>query len=201
MIINGNRVALIYANDPEDINYTEFGINNAVVIDNTGVWRDKSSLSRHLRPGVSHVLFTAPGKDIPNIVYGINHDDFDYEQHNIVCAASCTTNALVPPLKVLDDVFGIEKGHVESIHAYTSDQNLLDNFHKKPRRGRAAAINMVLTSTGAGEAVAKVLPKLNGKWTGNAVRVPTPNVSLVIMNLVLTKATDKEKLNEVLKKA
>jgi glyceraldehyde 3-phosphate dehydrogenase len=201
LIINGNRVALIYAASPEDIDYTKYGISNALVIDNTGVWRDKQALSRHLRPGISHVLFTAPGKDIPNIVYGVNHDSFDYNTDNVVCAASCTTNALVPPLKVIEDTFGIEKGHVETIHAYTSDQNLLDNFHKKPRRGRAAAINMVLTSTGAGEAVAKVLPHLKGKLTGNAVRVPTPNVSLVIMNLSLKKKVTKDELNHVLKTA
>ena len=154
-----------------------------------------------MRPGVSHVLFTAPGKDIPNIVYGINHEAFNYTEENIICAASCTTNAIAPVIKVIDDAFGIEKGHLETIHAYTSDQNLLDNFHKKPRRGRAAAINMVLTSTGAGEAVAKVMPHLAGILTGNAVRVPTPNVSLAIINLSLKSKTDKNQLNELLKNA
>jgi len=201
LIINGNRVALIYAGSPEDIDYTSHGIQNGLVIDNTGVWRDKASLSRHLRPGITQVLFTAPGKDIPNIVYGVNHDAFDYEVENVICAASCTTNAIVPPIKVLDDAYGIEKGHIETIHAYTSDQNLLDNFHKKPRRGRAAAINMVLTSTGAGEAVAKVMPHLSGILTGNAVRVPTPNISLAIMNLSLKQKTTKAELNNLLKTA
>ncbi|MBK7425961.1 MAG: glyceraldehyde-3-phosphate dehydrogenase [Saprospiraceae bacterium] len=201
LLINGNKVMLIYAAGPAEIDYTEFGIENGVVIDNTGVWRDKASLSQHMRPGVSHVLFTAPGKDIPNIVYGINHEAFNYTEENIICAASCTTNAIAPVIKVIDDAFGIEKGHLETIHAYTSDQNLLDNFHKKPRRGRAAAINMVLTSTGAGEAVAKVMPHLAGILTGNAVRVPTPNVSLAIINLSLKSKTDKNQLNELLKNA
>lgn len=201
LIINGNRVALIYAATPAEIDYREYGIEDAIVIDNTGVWRDKASLSQHLRPGISHVLFTAPGKDIPNIVYGVNHDEFDYNEEKVICAASCTTNAIVPVIKVMDDRFGIEKGHIETIHAYTSDQNLLDNFHKKPRRGRAAAVNMVLTSTGAGEAVAKVMPHLAGILTGNAVRVPTPNVSLAIMNLSLKKPTASGELNDVLKQA
>ncbi len=201
LLINGNRVVLIYAANPSDIDYTDYGIQNAILIDNTGVWRDKASLSQHLRPGVTKVLFTAPGKDIPNVVYGVNHEDFDFDQETVLSAASCTTNAIVPVIKVIDDNFGIEKGHIETIHAYTSDQNLLDNFHKKPRRGRAAAINMVLTSTGAGEAVAKVMPHLAGILTGNAVRVPTPNVSLVIMNLNLNQTTNKEDVNAKLKNA
>jgi len=201
LIINGNKVALIYAGSPADIDYTKYGINHALLIDNTGVWRDKASLSQHLRPGIAKVLFTAPGKDIPNIVYGVNHDNFDYGNEEVICAASCTTNAIVPIIKVMDDHFGIEKGHIETIHAYTSDQNLLDNFHKKPRRGRAAAVNMVLTSTGAGEAVAKVMPHLAGILTGNAVRVPTPNVSLAIMNLSLNKETNKDEINAILKQA
>jgi glyceraldehyde 3-phosphate dehydrogenase len=201
LLINGNRVVLIYAANPSDIDYTDYGIHNAILIDNTGVWRDKASLSQHLRPGVTKVLFTAPGKDIPNVVYGVNHENFDFDQETVLSAASCTTNAIVPVIKVIDDNFGIEKGHIETIHAYTSDQNLLDNFHKKPRRGRAAAINMVLTSTGAGEAVAKVMPHLAGILTGNAVRVPTPNVSLVIMNLNLNSTTDKDDVNAKLKNA
>ncbi len=201
LIINGNRVAIIYANSPEDIDYTGYGISNGMVIDNTGMWRDEASLSRHIRPGITHVMLTAPGKDIPNIVYGVNQERFDDGELIVSSAASCTTNAIVPPLKVLDEAFIIEKGHIETIHAYTSDQNLLDNFHKKPRRGRAAAINMVLTSTGAGVAVSKVLPRLQGRLTGNAVRVPTPNVSLAIMNLTFNKPTTAEAINDLLKDA
>lgn len=201
LIINGNRVAMIYARQPQDIDYTQYGIDNGIVIDNTGMWRDQVALSQHLRPGVSHVLLTAPGKDIPNIVYGVNHEEFNFNNQAVSSAASCTTNAIVPPLKVIDQALGIEKGHIETIHAYTSDQNLLDNFHKKPRRGRAAAINMVLTSTGAGVAVAKVMPHLKGLLTGNAVRVPTPNVSLAIMNLSFKKATSAKAINDLLKAA
>ncbi|MEM8908694.1 MAG: glyceraldehyde-3-phosphate dehydrogenase, partial [Bacteroidota bacterium] len=201
MIINGNRVQLIFASQPEDIDYTTYGIQEALVIDNTGVWRDKAGLSRHLRPGVSQVLLTAPGKGVPNIVYGANHETAQLDQDQIFSAASCTTNAIVPILKVIDDRFGIERGHIETIHAYTSDQNLLDNFHKKPRRGRGAATNMVLTTTGAAKAVAKVLPHLEGLLTGNAVRVPTPNVSLAILSLNLKELTDRETVNQVLKAA
>ncbi|RMG80889.1 MAG: glyceraldehyde-3-phosphate dehydrogenase [Bacteroidetes bacterium] len=201
LIVNGNRIQLIYANQPEDIDYTEYGIQQALVIDNTGVWRDKKGLSRHLRPGVSQVMLTAPGKDVPNIVCGINQAQFDYETDNVFSAASCTTNAISPVLKVLHDQLGIESGHVETIHAYTNDQNLLDNFHKKPRRGRGAPVNMVLTTTGAASAVAKVMPEFAGKLTGNAVRVPTPNVSLAILNLRIQKPTPREDLDELFKNA
>ncbi len=201
LIINGNRVQMIYANNPAEIDYTKYGIQNALVIDNTGVWRNQEELSKHLCPGVAQVMLTAPGKDIPNIVFGVNHATLDLEKEKIFCAASCTTNAIVPVLKVIDDGLGIERGHIETIHAYTSDQNLLDNFHKKPRRGRAAAVNMVLTTTGAASAVAKVIPHLNGKLTGNAVRVPTPNVSLAILSLTLKKQTDLEAVNKLMKEA
>ncbi len=201
LLINGNRVALIYASHPSDIDYTHFGIRDALVIDNTGVWRDREALAVHLRPGVSKVLLTAPGKEIPNIVYGINHESVDLESDDILCAASCTTNAIAPVLQVMDQAFGLTKGHIETIHSYTSDQNLLDNFHKKPRRGRGAATNMVLTTTGAATAVAKVLPHLKGKLTGNAVRVPTPNVSLAIMNLDIKDTVTVEEVNAALKNA
>ena len=201
LIINGNRVKMIFAKEPEKIDYTEYGITDALVIDNTGVWRDKEALSRHLRPGVAQVLLTAPGKNVPNIVYGVNQNEYDLQEDRVFCAASCTTNAIVPVLKVLDEQFGVVRGHIETIHAYTSDQNLLDNFHKKPRRGRGAAVNMVLTTTGAAKAVAKVLPRLSGKLTGNAVRVPTPNVSLAILNISLEKGTNVDDLNGVLREA
>lgn len=200
LLINGNHVHLIYASAPSEVDYTQYDIHDAIVIDNTGVWRDRASLEQHLRPGASHVILTSPGKDIPNIVYGANHESIDPEE-NILCAASCTTNAIVPVIKAIDDKFAIQKGHIETIHSYTSDQNLLDNFHKKPRRGRAAAINMVITSTGAGEAVSKVMPHLVGKLTGNAVRVPTPNVSLAILNLTLDASVTKEEVNLAVKDA
>ncbi len=201
LLLNGNRVKFIFANSPEEIDYTEYGINNALLIDNTGMWRDKKGLSNHLRPGISKVLLSAPGKDIPNIVYGVNHKTVNVDVINVFSAASCTTNAIVPVIKVINDKYGVAKGHIESIHSYTNDQNLLDNFHKKPRRGKDAATNMVLTTTGAASAVAKVIPELEGILTGNAVRVPTPNVSLAILNLTINKATTLNQLNSAMKEA
>ena len=200
--INGNRVRLIYAGAPEELDYTTYGIHDALLIDNTGVWRSKDELSRHLRPGISAVMLTAPGKgDVPNIVYGANQNEFDFDKVLVMSAASCTTNAIVPVLKVINDRYGVMNGHLETIHAYTNDQNLLDNFHKKERRGRGAPVNMVLTSTGAATAVAKVLPELAGKLSGNAIRVPLPNVSLAILKLNLKDRTTKEELNQILKQA
>ncbi len=202
LIINGQIVKMIEANSPEDINYEDYGIKDALVIDNTGVFKDREALGRHLKSGgVSKVLLTAPGKGIPNIVYGINHKDLDIEGENIFSAASCTTNAISPILKVIEDAYGVEKGHIETVHAYTNDQNLLDNMHKKPRRGRSAAINMVITSTGAGNAVVKVIPTLEGKLTANAVRVPTPNGSLAILSLNVEKETSIEDVNQLIKSA
>lgn len=201
IIINGQIVKMIEAKQPEDIDYTAYGINNALIIDNTGVFKDKEALSRHLKAkGASKVLLTAPGGGIPNIVYGINHFDLDIEGQDIFSAASCTTNAISPILHVINNKYGIEKGHIETVHAYTNDQNLLDNMHKKPRRGRSAAINMVITSTGAGKAVTKVIPDLKDKLTANAVRVPTPNGSLAIMNLTLkNNASSVKEINDVIK--
>jgi glyceraldehyde 3-phosphate dehydrogenase len=201
-IINGNRVKLLYANAPEDIDYTAHGINNAVIIDNTGKWRDREGLSRHLKAkGAAKVLLTAPGKgDIPNIVYGVNHTNVDADE-TIFSAASCTTNAVVPPLKVLDQEFGILSGHIESVHAFTNDQNLTDNYHPKARRNRSAAMNMVITSTGAATAAAKALPSLAGKLTASAIRVPTPNVSLAILNLNLGRETTRDEVNEFLRQS
>lgn len=203
LIINGQTIYFIVANNPEDIDYTAYGIEDALLIDNTGVFRDREGLSRHLAAkGIAKVLLTAPAKgDIPNIVAGINDADFDFNKETIVSNASCTTNAIVPVLKVIDDSFGIEKGHIETIHSYTNDQNLLDNYHKKYRRGRSAALNMVITETGADKAVAKVIPHLGGKLTGNAVRVPTPNVSLAILNLSLNKVTSRDEVIDIIKQA
>lgn len=202
LIINGQIVKMIDASNPEDIDYTSYGIQNALVIDNTGVFTNREALSRHLQAkGVSKVILTAPGKEIPNIVYGINQDTLDLENENIFSAASCTTNAISPVLKVINDKYGVVKGHIETVHAYTNDQNLLDNMHKKPRRGRAAAINMVITSTGAGAAVTKVIPDLMDKLTANAVRVPTPNGSLAILSLELNSHTSVDEVNALMKDA
>jgi glyceraldehyde 3-phosphate dehydrogenase len=200
LIINGTTVHVITANSPEEIDYTQFGIANALVIDNTGAFTNEEALQRHLvSKGVDKVLLTAPGKGVPNIVYGVNHNEFNPDEVSIFSAASCTTNAITPILKVVEDTLGVLKGHLETIHAYTNDQNLVDNMHKKYRRGRAAALNMVITETGAGSAVAKALPSLAGKLTSNAIRVPVPNGSLVVLNLEVTKTTSIEEVNNIMK--
>ncbi len=203
LLINGSTIPIISANNPEDIDYTLYGIHDALVIDNTGAFRTKEALERHLKAkGVEKVLLTAPGKEgVPNIVYGVNHTDYDPDNYDVFSAASCTTNAIAPVLQAIDEVFGIEKGHLETIHAYTNDQNLVDNMHKKYRRGRAAAINMVITETGAGNAVGKAVPSLLGKLTSNAIRVPVPNGSLAILNLKIIKETNKKGVNEIIKES
>lgn len=197
---NGTSIKVIYSDGPDQVDYTQYGIDNAIVIDNTGIWKDEAGLGLHLKSkGVKKVLLTAPSKgDIKNIVYGVNHDMIQPEDL-IVSAASCTTNAITPVLKAVHDHYTIRNGHVETVHSYTNDQNLIDNYHKAERRGRSAPLNMVLTSTGAAKAVAKALPELAGKLTGNAIRVPTPNVSMAIMNLNLGQETSKDELNAFLR--
>lgn len=197
---NGTPIQMIYANDPAEIDYTAYGIDNAIVVDNTGAWRDRDGLSKHLESkGVDRVLLTAPGKgDIPNIVYGINQDMIGDER--VLSAASCTTNGITPVLKVINDRYGVKHGHVETVHSYTNDQNLADNFHKGNRRGRAAGLNMVLTETGAAKAVSKALPEFEGKLTGNAIRVPTPDVSMAVLNLDLDKEVEKDEVNTFLRR-
>ncbi|MBK1872046.1 glyceraldehyde-3-phosphate dehydrogenase [Marinobacter sp. 1-3A] len=200
LIANGNFIKVIYSNGPDQVDYTQHGIKNAIVVDNTGIWRDEEGLGLHLKSkGVSRVILTAPGKgDIKNIVYGINND-WITDDDKILSAASCTTNAITPVLKAIYDEYGIEDGHVETVHSYTNDQNLIDNYHKGSRRGRSAALNMVITETGAAKAVSKALPELKGKLTGNAIRVPTPNVSMAILNLNLKKEVDVETVNDYLR--
>ena len=202
IIANGQEIQIIDGNNPEEIDYNSYGINNALLIDNTGAFKTKEELSRHLQAkGINKVLLTAPGKGIPNIVYRINNKIINVDQEHIFSAASCTTNAISPILKLVEENYKIEKGHLETVHSYTNDQNLLDNMHKKPRRGRSAAINMVITSTGAGNAVSKVIPSLKGKLTANAVRVPTANVSLAILKLSLNKKTSIEDINNTIREA
>ncbi len=198
---NGTRIQVIYSNSPAEVDYTSYGIDNAIVVDNTGIWRDREGLSQHLQSkGVSRVVLTAPGKgDLLNIVYGINHDMIT-DDEQIITAASCTTNGITPVLKVINDRYGVEHGHVETVHSFTNDQNLIDNFHKGTRRGRAATLNMVLTETGAAKAVSKALPEFEGKLTGNAIRVPTPNVSMAVLNLTLEKEVDRDEVNNFLRK-
>ncbi len=201
LIINGTTVHIITANGPEEIDYTAFGIEDALVIDNTGAFTTQEALARHLvSKGVAKVLLTAPGKGVPNIVHGVNQNDYNPDKVDIFSAASCTTNAITPILKAVEDTLGVVKGHLETIHAYTNDQNLVDNMHKKYRRGRAAGLNMVITETGAGSAVAKALPSLAGKLTSNAIRVPVPNGSLVVLNLEVAKETSIEEVNAIMKR-
>jgi len=202
IVVNGQVIKFIDGGNPEDIDYTKYDIENALLIDNTGAFTDKEALSRHLQSkGVNKVLLTAPGKGIPNIVYGINNKEINVDTTDIFSAASCTTNCIAPILHVIENKYGVNKGHLETVHSYTNDQNLLDNMHNKPRRGRSAAINMVITSTGAGNAVTKVIPSLAGKLSANAVRVPTPNVSLAILKLNLNKSTSLEDINETMRMA
>jgi glyceraldehyde 3-phosphate dehydrogenase len=196
IVANGNHIKVIYANSPDEIDYTAYGIEDALICDNTGIWRDEEALGKHLKSkGASKVLLTAPGKGaVKNIVLGVNDDHLEGDEP-IVSAASCTTNAIVPVLKAINDKWTIANGHVETVHAYTNDQNLIDNFHDKDRRGRSAALNMVITETGAAKAVAKAIPELAGKLTGSAIRVPTPNVSLAILTLNLEQDVTREDLN------
>ncbi|GGZ37751.1 glyceraldehyde-3-phosphate dehydrogenase [Streptomyces poonensis] len=194
IVANGNEIKVIYANDPSEVDYTAYGIKDAILIDNTGKWRDREGLSQHLRPGIDKVVLTAPGKgDVPNIVHGVNHDTVKPDEQILSCA-SCTTNAIVPPLKAMEDEFGVVRGHVETVHSFTNDQNLLDNYHKADRRGRSAPLNMVITETGAASAVAKALPDLKARITGSSIRVPVPDVSIAILNLQLARETTREEV-------
>ncbi|MVU83432.1 glyceraldehyde-3-phosphate dehydrogenase [Nocardia sp. ET3-3] len=199
IIANGNAIKFIYSDSPSAIDYTEYGIDNAILIDNTGKWRDREGLEKHLRPGIAKVVLTAPGKgDVPNIVHGVNHREQDLSAQIYSCA-SCTTNAIVPPLKAMEDEFGIVRGHVETVHSFTNDQNLLDNYHKSDRRGRSAPFNLVLTETGAQSAVKKAMPDFTAKITGSSIRVPTPDVSVAILNLQLRRETTKAEVLEYLR--
>ncbi|KAF0685142.1 Aste57867_22913 [Aphanomyces stellatus] len=187
-IANGNVIQVIYSDGPDKCDYTQYGINDAVVIDNTGIWRDGDSLGRHLQSrGVSEVVLTAPPKgNVTTIVAGVN-DHLVKPETKIYSCASCTTNAIAPLLFALDNKYGIDEGHIETVHSFTNDQNLIDNYHPKERRGRSAVMNMVITETGAAAAVEKCMPQFKNKLTANAIRVPTPNVSLAIMSLHLNK--------------
>ncbi|MGK9149371.1 glyceraldehyde-3-phosphate dehydrogenase [Plantibacter flavus] len=201
ILANGTLIQVIYSDSPSTVDYTAYGITDAIVVDNTGRWRDAEGLAQHLEaPGVARVLLTAPGKgELKNIVYGINHDDIE-DDDRIVSAASCTTNAITPVLHAVDGLLGVVSGHVETVHSFTNDQNLIDNFHAGDRRGRSAALNMVITETGAAKAVAKALPSMAGKLTGSAIRVPTPDVSLAILNLRTERQVTREEINAHLRR-
>ena len=202
VLANGTLIRFIYAEDPAEVDYRSYGIDDAILVDNTGRWRDETGLRRHLlAPGVARVLLTAPGKGtLKNIVHGVNHDSIDMTDL-VLSAASCTTNAITPVLQVIDAYAGVHDGHVETVHSFTNDQNLIDNLHPGNRRGRSAALNMVITETGAAKAVAKALPSFAGKLTGSAIRVPTPDVSLAILNLRLERPVTRQALNAHLRLA
>jgi glyceraldehyde 3-phosphate dehydrogenase len=201
--VNGNVIQLIHASSPEEIDYTAYGIDDAILIDNSGKWRDRKTLSKHTAcKGIARVILTAPASgDVKNLVVGVNDSavSLDSPEDRIVAAASCTTNAVCPVLKAMNDRFGVLHAHMETVHSFTNDQNLVDNYHKKSRRGRAAPLNLVITETGAAEAVSEVLPELEGKLTGNAIRVPTPNVSLAILVLTLRNQTSVDVVNAFLR--
>ncbi|MER8069378.1 glyceraldehyde-3-phosphate dehydrogenase [Streptomyces sp. NPDC094034] len=199
IIANGNEIRVIYSDDPTSVDYTAYGIKDAILIDNTGRWRDREGLSKHLRPGIDKVVLTAPGKgDVPNVVHGVNHDAIEPDERILSCA-SCTTNAIVPPLKAMADEYGVLRGHVETVHSFTNDQNLLDNYHQSDRRGRSAPLNMVITETGAASAVAKALPDLDARITGSSIRVPVPDVSIAILSLRLARETNREDVLDYLR--
>lgn len=186
--------------DPTEIDWSSEKVD--IVIDATGVFKDKAGLGKHIKGTVKKVIMCAPGKDLDGtFVFGINHEDYDSENHHIVSNASCTTNCLAPVAKVLNEAFGIEHGLMTTIHAYTSDQNILDANHSDPRRARAAAMSMIPTTTGAAKAVGLVLPELKGKLDGFAVRVPTPDVSMVDLTATLKKKVTIEEVNNALKEA
>jgi glyceraldehyde-3-phosphate dehydrogenase (NAD(P)) len=198
--INGNTIKCVSDRNPDNLPWKEWGID--LVIESTGVFTSKEGAMRHVNAGAKKVLITAPGKNEDGtFVIGVNHHDYDHSKHNIISNASCTTNCLAPIAKVLDEKFGIIKGIMTTTHSYTGDQRLLDASHRDLRRARAAAINIVPTSTGAAKAVALVLPQLKGKLNGVALRVPTPNVSMVDFVVQTQKRTIAEEVNQALKEA
>jgi len=200
LIINGKSIKIFSVKNPEELPWKQEKID--IVVESTGIFTSREKAEMHIRAGAKKVIISAPatGEDI-TVVMGVNHQLYDGEKHNIISNASCTTNCLAPVAKVINDHFGLEKGLVTTVHSYTNDQNILDLPHKDLRRARAAAMSMIPTTTGAAKAVSLVLPELKGKLDGMAVRVPTPNVSIVDLVAVLKKKTDTDKVNAVFKKA
>lgn len=200
IIVNGKSVSIIAERNPELLPWKKMKID--VVLESTGLFTSREKAELHLKAGAKKVIISAPAtnEDI-TIVMGVNHDAYDPKKHHIISNASCTTNCLAPVAKVLHEAFGIEKGLVTTVHSYTNDQQILDLPHKDLRRARAAAMSMIPTTTGAAKAVSLVLPELKGKLDGMAIRVPTPNVSVVDLVVTLKKKTDAEKVNAALKKA
>jgi glyceraldehyde-3-phosphate dehydrogenase (NAD(P)) len=200
IIVNGKTIKCVSDRNPENLPWKEWGID--LIIEATGVFTSKEGALKHVNAGAKKVLITAPGKNEDGtFVVGVNHHDYDHNKHHIISNASCTTNCLAPIAKVLNDKFGIIKGTMTTTHSYTGDQRLLDASHRDLRRARAAAINIVPTSTGAAKAVALVIPDLKGKLNGVALRVPTPNVSMVDFVVQVEKRTITEEVNQALKDA
>ena len=193
LIVNGKEIAFFAERNPADLPWGELGVD--VVIESTGFFRDANKAAAHLEAGAKKVIISAPAsnEDI-TIVLGVNDADYDPDKHNIISNASCTTNCLAPAAKVVHDNWGIEKGYMTTVHSYTSDQNLVDGPHSKPRRARAAAINIVPTTTGAAKAVALVIPDLKGRFDGMAMRVPTPTVSIVDFVATVSKDLTRDEL-------
>ena len=198
--INGKSIKFFGQRDPSEIPWSDFGVQ--IVVDATGIFKDKPGLGKHLKGTVKKVIMCAPGKDLDaTFVMGINNNIYDASKHHIVSNASCTTNCLAPVAKVLHDKFGIENGFMTTVHSYTSDQMLLDGAHSDPRRARAAALSMIPTTTGAAKTVGEIIPELKGKLDGYSIRVPTPNVSLTDFTANLKKTATKEEINSALKEA
>jgi len=200
LIIDGQPISFFTGTDPSEIPWSKQEVD--IVLDATGVFKDKTALSRHLSGSVKKVIMCAPGKDLDGtFVMGINHNDYNHDSHHIISNASCTTNCLAPVAKVIHENFGISSGFMTTIHAYTSDQKILDGAHNDPRRARSAALSMIPTTTGAAKAVGLVIPELKGKLDGYAVRVPTPNVSLIDLTVLIEKETTLQEVNQVMKEA
>lgn len=201
LVVDGKRIQVLHDRDPENLDWSAYGVE--IVIESTGKLKDRASAGKHIRGTVKKVIITAPGKDEDaTIVMGVNESIYNPAKDEIISNASCTTNCLAPVCKVLDEKFGIKRGLMTTIHSYTNDQAILEKAHKKDaRRGRAAAENMIPTSTGAAKAIGIVIPELKGKLNGLAVRVPTPDVSLVDLTVELNKTVTKEEVNEALKSA
>ena len=201
LTINGKTIKCVSDRNPENLPWREWNID--LIIEATGVFVSKEGASKHLNAGAKKVLITAPGKgaDVGTFVMGVNHTDYEHDRYDVISNASCTTNCLAPVVKVLHEQFGIIKGMMTTTHSYTGDQRLLDASHRDVRRARAAALNIVPTTTGAAKAVALVLPELSGKLNGIALRVPTPNVSVVDFVAQVEKSTFAEQVNEVLQAA
>lgn len=200
LVVNGQEIKLLAERDPAKLPWGELGVD--VVVEATGKFNDREGAQKHLDSGAKKVILTAPGKNEDvTVVIGVNEHMYDGEKHHIISNASCTTNCLAPVAKVIDEAFGIVQGMMTTVHAYTNDQKNLDNPHKDLRRARACAQSIIPTSTGAAKAVAKVLPHLKGKLNGMALRVPTPNVSIVDLVVNLEKEVTVEKINQALKAA